>query len=122
MILQKSEFVYKEGIVIHVHRFKSTKITFAFEFWYTHVYSLPHSGGSRNFERGGGAPESSLEIAKISRILSLKSSVLLTFDGKFRAKRRGAAPFKYATASSEHEMAKMPEWSVSKHKYELQVW
>jgi hypothetical protein len=55
----------------------------------------PYSGGSRNFEKGGPAPERGgppPEIAKNSRILGLKFLVLLTFDGKFRAKRGGPGP------------------------------
>ena len=43
--------------------------------------------GARS-RKGGGPPP---EIAKKSRILGLKSWVLLTFDGKFRAKRGRAS-------------------------------
>jgi hypothetical protein len=64
---------------------------------------MQYSGRSRNFEKGsplqkgGGNPP---KIAKKSRILGLKSWVLLTFDGKFRAKRVGPPlnpPLQYKT-------------------------
>jgi hypothetical protein len=44
-------------------------------------------GGARS--RKGGAPP---KMGKKSRILGLKSWVLLTFDGKFRTKRGGPGP------------------------------
>jgi hypothetical protein len=50
----------------------------------THQCML-YSGTSRNFEKEGPLPE----IAKKSRILGLKSQVLLTLDGIFWAKRAG---------------------------------
>jgi hypothetical protein len=78
------------------------------------VLSDQSSGGSRKFEKGGGrsrkgggAPP---EIAKNSRILGLKFLVLLTFDGKFRAKRGGPGPLgppsKSATAEALAEVEK----------------
>jgi hypothetical protein len=69
------------------------------------VIQLVHTRQWRiqKFRKGGGAPERGgiPEIGRESRILGLKSLVLLTFDGKFRAKRVRAGtlpPSKSATA------------------------
>jgi hypothetical protein len=62
--------------------------------WYTAVVDPEISKRVARYRKGGPPPE----IAKNSHILGIKSWVLLTFDGKFRAKM---APSKSATASLE---------------------
>jgi hypothetical protein len=90
--------------------------TCTYNTYYKTIYPIYSSGGSRNFEKGvrpkkgderGPAPErrggdgEGGPAPQSSRILGLKSWVLLSFDGKFRAKRGGGedplGPSKSAT-------------------------
>jgi hypothetical protein len=57
----------------------------------SHFSCTLHIGGSRNFEKGVPLQRwvPTPNVAKNSRILGLKSWVLITFYGKFRAKKGG---------------------------------